>query len=84
MFGAMIDTVKEQTLSALFRIQLVQKSEIDRQALARKQRQQKEAMQLRHGEAAAERQPVRRVGEKVGRNQTAGRGGWRTGQRVPK
>jgi preprotein translocase subunit SecA len=69
MFGAMIDIVKEQTLSALFRIQLVQEAEVDRQALARKQREQEEAMQLRHGEGAAERQPVRRVGEKVGRNE---------------
>jgi preprotein translocase subunit SecA len=68
MFGRMIDIVKEKTLGALFRIQLVQEDEIDRQALARKQQQQEEAMQLRHGEGPTEQQPVRREGEKVGRN----------------
>jgi preprotein translocase subunit SecA len=68
MFGVMIEIVKEKTLSALFRIQLVQEDEIDRQALARKQQQQEEAMQLRYGDAAGERQPVKREGEKVGRN----------------
>jgi len=68
MFGRMIDIVKEKTLGALFRIQLVQEDEIDRQALARKQQQQEEAMQMRHGEGPAEQQPVRREGAKVGRN----------------
>jgi preprotein translocase subunit SecA len=68
MFGSMIDLVKEKTLGALFRIQLVQEDEVDRQALERKQQQQEEVMQLRHGEAAAEKQPVKREGAKVGRN----------------
>jgi preprotein translocase subunit SecA len=68
MFGAMIDIVKEKTLGALFRIQLVQEDEVDRQALERKQQQQEKDMQLRHGEAAADKQTVKREGAKVGRN----------------
>jgi preprotein translocase subunit SecA len=68
MFGAMIDIVKEKTLGALFRIQLVQEDEVDRQALERKQQQQEEVMQMRHGEAAADKQTVKREGAKVGRN----------------
>jgi preprotein translocase subunit SecA len=68
MFGAMIDSVKEKTLGALFRIQLVQEDEVDRQALERKQQQQEKDMQMRHGEAAAEKQTIKREGAKVGRN----------------
>jgi len=68
MFGVMIDNVKEKTLGALFRIQLVQEDEVDRQALERKQQQQEEVMQMRHGEDAAEKKPVKREGAKVGRN----------------
>ena len=68
MFGVMIDLVKEKTLGALFRIQLVQEEDVDRQALERKQQQQEETMQMRHGEDAAEKKPVKREGAKVGRN----------------
>ncbi len=68
MFGVMIDNVKEKTLGALFRIQMVQEEDVDRQALERKQQQQEETMQMRHGEDAAEKKPVKREGAKVGRN----------------
>jgi preprotein translocase subunit SecA len=69
MFGVMVETVKEKTLGALFRMQLVQQDEVDRQALARKQQQQEAVMQMKHGEGGVtERQPVKRDGLKVGRN----------------
>ena len=66
MFVDLMDTIKQQTITNLFLIRLTQEDEIER--LAREQRERKQEMELRHGEAAGERKPVKREGEKVGRN----------------
>ncbi len=66
MFMELMDTIKQQTVRQLFLIRLVEEDEIER--LAREQRERKQEMELRHGESAGERQPVRREGEKIGRN----------------
>ena len=70
MFATMIETVKQQTLGALFRIQLVQEedaSRLAREQEEQRQRQQKEMRLNRGGETAAQ-EPVKRQGDKVGRN----------------
>ncbi len=68
MFLALMDTIKQQTVRNLFLIRLVEEDEIER--LAREQRERKQEIELRHGEAAAGEEPktVRREGEKIGRN----------------
>jgi preprotein translocase subunit SecA len=67
MFMDLMDTIKQQTVRQLFLIRLVEEDEIER--LARQQRERKQEMELRHGEAAAaERKPVKREGDKIGRN----------------
>ncbi|NTV15480.1 MAG: preprotein translocase subunit SecA, partial [Desulfobulbaceae bacterium] len=68
MFGELMDNIKLQTVRQLFLIRLVQEDEVER--LAREQREKKQEMELRHGEAAeaaAAKEPVRRE-DKVGRN----------------
>ncbi|MEN8142158.1 MAG: preprotein translocase subunit SecA, partial [Thermodesulfobacteriota bacterium] len=66
MFVELMDTIKQQTISNLFLVRLVQEDEIER--LAREQREKKQEMELRHGEEAGDRKPVKREGEKIGRN----------------
>jgi preprotein translocase subunit SecA len=69
MFGELMDNIKLQTVRQLFLIRLVQDDEVER--LAREQREKKQEMELRHGEAAAAaaaKEPVKREADKVGRN----------------
>jgi len=67
MFVDLMDRIKQQTISHLFLVRLVEEDEIER--LAREQREKKQEMELRHGEAAdKDRKPVKREGEKIGRN----------------
>jgi preprotein translocase subunit SecA len=66
MFVDLMDTIKQQTLRNLFLIKLAEEDEIEK--LARQQRERKQEMELRHGEGAGERKPVKREGEKIGRN----------------
>ncbi|NTV15156.1 MAG: preprotein translocase subunit SecA [Desulfobulbaceae bacterium] len=69
MFGELMDNIKFQTVRQLFLIRLVQDDEVER--LAREQREKKQEMELRHGEAeaaAAAKEPVKREADKVGRN----------------
>ena len=67
MFMDLMETIKQQTLRSLFLIRLAEENEIER--LARQQRERKQEMELRHGEAAAgDRKPVKREGDKIGRN----------------
>ncbi len=67
MFVDLMDRIKQQTVSHLFLVRLVEEDEIER--LAREQREKKQEMELRHGEAAdKDRKPVKREGEKIGRN----------------
>jgi len=71
MFQELMENIKLQTVRQLFLLRLVQEDEIER--LARKQREKKQEMELRHAqpgwdEASADRSPVKREGEKIGRN----------------
>lgn len=70
MFANMIETVKQQTLSTLFRIKIASEDEVDREALEKRKRQQSEMRLSRGGEGSgeAQKQPVKRAGEKIGRN----------------
>ena len=66
MFMGMIDTVKQQTVGALFRVQLAPDEEVGE--IARSRRKQQGEMQLGRGGGGERRQPVKRSGQKVGRN----------------
>ncbi len=69
MFSAMIETIREKTLSTLFRIKIASEDEVDRDAMEKRKREQRE-MRLSRGrdEEKAAQQPLKREGEKVGRN----------------
>ncbi|HIJ90209.1 MAG: preprotein translocase subunit SecA [Desulfobulbaceae bacterium] len=67
MFGEMIGRVKTQTVSTLFRLQLVREEEVAE--LERKQREQRQPMQLSRGPVEdEEHKPFSREGDKIGRN----------------
>ena len=65
MFMGLMDTIKVQTVSTLFRVQLVREEDVEQLEEARRRKEQ--PMQLSHGEPA-ERKPVTREGDKIGRN----------------
>ncbi len=67
MFMDMVGRVKEQTVSTLFRVQLVQEDEVER--MAREQRERQQEMRLSRGPDGDEgRRPAKRLGGKIGRN----------------
>ncbi|MFH7320163.1 preprotein translocase subunit SecA [Desulfurivibrio sp. D14AmB] len=67
MFMEMIDRMREQTVSTLFRVRLVRDDEVE--AMEAQQRNRRPPMQLSREEAGAPRQPtVNRPEDKVGRN----------------
>ena len=71
LFLAMIETVKEQTVGTLMRVQIVNDDEVARlEAEQRRQREKELEMAKAAGAGAAENEPktVRRKQEKVGRN----------------
>ena len=70
MFANMIETVKQKTLSTLFKIKIASEEEVDREALEKRKRQQSEMRLSRGGEGSgeAQQQPMKREGEKIGRN----------------
>ncbi len=70
MFANMIETVKQKTLSTLFKIKIASEEDVDRDAMEKRKRQQSEMRLSRGGgEGAGEAQkPVIREGEKIGRN----------------
>jgi len=70
MFAGMIETVKQQTLTTLFRIKIASEEDVDREALEKKKRQQAEMRLSRGGQESgqAQQQPMKREGEKIGRN----------------
>jgi preprotein translocase subunit SecA len=70
MFANMIETVKQKTLSTLFRIKIASEEDVDRDAMEKKKRQQSEMRLSRGSEGSGEspKQPMKREGEKVGRN----------------
>jgi preprotein translocase subunit SecA len=70
MFANMIETVKQQTLTTLFRIKIASEEDVDREALEKKKRQQAELRLSRGGQdsTGSQQQPMKREGEKIGRN----------------
>ncbi len=73
LFLRMIETVKQQTVATLFRVQIVQEDDVERLEAERRQRQEQERTQVMlnkgaAGEDAQAAKPAKREGEKVGRN----------------
>ncbi|PID44186.1 MAG: preprotein translocase subunit SecA [Proteobacteria bacterium] len=69
LFMNMIETVKQQTVSNLMRVRVVQEEEVERIEEERRRRQQE--MQMNKGAAgedAKASQPIKREGDKIGRN----------------
>ena len=72
LFLHMIETVKEQTIGTLMRVEVVREEDVDRLEEERRQRQEQEMLMNKGaaGESGKARQAatVRREGEKIGRN----------------
>ncbi len=70
MFANMIETVKGQTLKTLFRIQIKNDEDLAHDESIEKRKRQQAEMRLSRGsqESAKQQQPMKREGEKVGRN----------------
>jgi len=66
MFLAMVDAVKMQTVSTLFRLQLVRDDEVAE--LEQEQRSQRQPMRMSHGGDNDESKTIFRDGDKIGRN----------------
>lgn len=71
MFGRMVETVKSQVVSSLMRVRVVREDDVQRMEEERRKRHEQE--QLRMNKVAAGQEPeqvypVRREGDKVGRN----------------
>ena len=70
LFSNMIETVKLQTIKTLMHVRLMQQDEVERMEEERRQRQEQE-MRLNKGaagEGAKPQEPLKREGDKVGRN----------------
>jgi len=65
LFTNMIETVKQATVSTLFRIRLAQEDDLERLEEAQRQKQ---PPPIRRSDEEAERRPVTREGDKIGRN----------------
>ncbi len=63
MFGQLVDRIKEDTITNLFRVEIRREEEL--QAL---RPEETKTMQLSHGEGETKRTPIRRKGKKIGRN----------------
>ena len=71
MFGHMVETVKVQTVSSLMRVRVVREEDVERLEEERRRRHEQEQMRMNRaaaGEEVQPAQPVRRDGEKIGRN----------------
>lgn len=72
LFGGMIETVKTQTISSLMRVRVVQEDDVERLEQERRRRmeleQQRQSINAGPDGEAAAAQPVRRDGDKIGRN----------------
>ncbi|MDX9894970.1 MAG: preprotein translocase subunit SecA [Desulfofustis sp.] len=71
LFAAMIERVKQQTIKTIMHVRLMRPEEVERLEEERRQRQERE-MRLNKGAAGGEEQkgaePVKRDGDKIGRN----------------
>ncbi|HHD64009.1 MAG TPA: preprotein translocase subunit SecA [Desulfobulbaceae bacterium] len=70
LFMTMIETVKQQTVGTLLRVQLVQDDELQRLEEERRQERERELEMARRasGDGESSRKPIKRRQEKVGRN----------------
>ncbi len=71
MFGLMVETVKSQVVSSLMRVRVVNEDEVERLEEERRRRHEQEQLRQKRiaaGENSQPAQPVRRDGDKVGRN----------------
>ncbi len=71
MFGLMIETVKSQVVSSLMRVRVVREDDVERLEEERRRRHEQEQLRLNRVSGSQEShaaQPVRRDGDKIGRN----------------
>ncbi len=71
MFGRMVETVKSQVVSSLMRVRIVREDDVERLEEERRRRHEQEQLRMNKAGGGEEKQPVqpvRRDGEKVGRN----------------
>jgi preprotein translocase subunit SecA len=71
MFGRMVETVKSQVVSSLMRVRVVREDDVERMEAERRKRHEQEQLRMNRVAAGQEQelaQPVRREGDKVGRN----------------
>jgi len=73
LFLSMVDTVKQETVTTLMRVRIMQEDDVERLEAERRERQEQERAQARlnkgaAGEDASVTKPMKREGEKVGRN----------------
>ncbi|MFH0783412.1 MAG: preprotein translocase subunit SecA [Pseudomonadota bacterium] len=71
MFQNMVETVKAQTISSLMRVRVVREDDVERMEEERRRKQEQEQIRLNRGAAGVAPQPpqpVRRDGDKTGRN----------------
>ena len=71
MFGLMVETVKSQIVSSLMRVRVVREDDVARLEEERRRRHEQEQLRMNRASAAEETapaQPLRRDGDKVGRN----------------
>lgn len=71
MFGRMVETVKSQVVSSLMRVRVVREDDVERMEEERRKRHEQEQLRMNKvaaGQEPEQAQPVRREGDKVGRN----------------
>jgi preprotein translocase subunit SecA len=70
MFMELMETIKLQTISTLFMVRLVREDEVEEMARAQRERERLQAQKMRRSDEPAEanRHPVTRESDKVGRN----------------
>jgi preprotein translocase subunit SecA len=71
LFKLMVETVKSQTVSSLIRVRIVREEDVERMEEERRRRAEQEKIRLNKGAAGEEPQPpkpIRRDGDKTGRN----------------
>jgi preprotein translocase subunit SecA len=71
LFRNVIEVIKSQTISSLIRVRVVNEEEVDRLEEERKKRKEQAQLQMNKGAAGEGEkplQPIKREGEKIGRN----------------
>ncbi|MBW1634746.1 MAG: SEC-C domain-containing protein, partial [Deltaproteobacteria bacterium] len=71
LFSGVIETIKNQTVSSLIRVKVVNEEEVERLEEERRRRQEQEQLEMNKGAAGVDdkgQMTVKRDGEKIGRN----------------